>query len=113
MKNKQIPTASILPLILTALFLVASAALYFLRFQLANDFFFVLGYLLAPIGVTGTLAWDIWAQRKGQMDPNFDVRPSYTKIIKLLVALGYVVGILHILELGRMLGELVVQSGVN
>jgi hypothetical protein len=47
------------------------------------------------------------------MDPNFDVRPSYTKIIKLLVALGYVVGILHILELGRMLGELVVQSGVN
>ena len=113
MKNQQITSASKLPLVLTGLFLIASSALYLLRFQLANDNFFILGYLLAPVGVTATLAWDIWAQRKGQLNPNFDVRPLYTRVIKILVILGYLIGVLHVLELGRMLGEFVVQMGAH
>ena len=113
MKKQGISTASILPLFLTIVFLSASSSLYFFRFQLANDAFFIVGYVLAPLGVTGMLAWDIWAQRKGQVNPNIDVRPVYTKMIKALVVAGYLIGVFHILELGRMLGELAVQNGAN
>jgi len=103
--------ASKLPMVTAIVFLVASVLLYVFRFELANNWYFLVGYLLTPVGVTATVAWDLKAQRKGQVNPNFDVRPQYTKILRVLAVLGYVVGIFHIIELGTLLGQWVVQSG--
>ncbi len=109
--SSTIRRATILPLVTALILLVVSLALYLLRYQLANNLYFVLGYLLTPLGITGTMAWDLLAQRRGQMNPNFDVRPTHTKVIKWLVLCGYLVAVLHIVELGRILGQQVVQSG--
>ena len=109
--SSTIKRASVLPLVTAIVFFVVSLALYLLRYQLANNLYFVVGYLLTPLGITGTMAWDLLAQRRGQQNPNFDVRPTYTTVIKWIVLAGYGVAILHIIELGRLLGQFVVQSG--
>ena len=113
MKSQSgIRTASIVPLVATLGLIALSASVYLFRVELANNIFFIIGYLLTPVGVTFTMAWDLLSQRKGRVNPNFDVRPIYSKIIRYLVILGYAIGVLHIFELGRLLGEFVVQSGV-
>ena len=109
--GSTIKRASVLPLVTAIVFFVVSLALYLLKYQLANNLYFVLGYLLTPLGITGTMAWDLLSQRRGQQNPNFDVRPTYTTVIKWIVLAGYGVAILHIIELGRLLGQFVVQSG--
>lgn len=107
----SIKKASILPLIATVIFILGSVVLYVMRAQIANNSVFVAGYLLTPIGVTATMAWDLLAQRKGQVNPNFDVRPLYSALIKWLVVAGFVIGAFHIYELGTILGQWFVQNG--
>lgn len=109
--NYTVVKASALPLVLAAASLLASVALYLFRFQLANEAIFYVGYLLTPVGVIAAMGWDFRAQRVGQQKyTSFDIRPSYAKIIRILAVAGFVVGAFHMLEIGRQIGQLVVQA---
>lgn len=111
--SDSVVRASIVPLVLAVLFIVASALIFVFRLQLGNNWFFVLGYLLTPIGVIVMLGTDMSRQRKGQNNPNFDIRPQYSKALRWLAGLSFLVAILHILEIGFWVGRIAVQAGVG
>jgi hypothetical protein len=105
--------ASVLPLIVALLTLVASIAIQVFQFQLGNNLWYYIGYLLTPLAITMVLGWDSIAQRSGRRDPWFEAKPIYSKTIRVLVALGFAVAVLHIVAIGIQIGEQVVQSGVT
>lgn len=105
--------ASILPLVVAGVLLVVSVALYLLRYQLGGGLgWHFLGYALTPIFSALVLGWDAIAQRQGRKDPWFEPKPSYSRIIRIIVALGFAVAVFHILEIGTVCGQGFVQSGV-
>ncbi len=109
--NYSVVKASILPLVFAAALLLLSLALYLLRFQLANEVVYYVGYLLTPVGMIAAMGWDFRAQRVGQQkNTSFDIRPAYTKAIRILVVAGFVVGAFHMLEIGKQIGQMVVQA---
>lgn len=105
--------ASILPLIVAVAFLVISLALYLLRFQLGGGIgWHLLGYFVAPLLSSLVLGWDVVAQRQGRKDPWFEPKPGYSKLIRIIVALGFLVAVFHIIEVGTVCGQGFVQTGV-
>jgi hypothetical protein len=92
--------------------LLASLAIYLFRFQLGGGIWFLVGYLLTPVLSALVLGWDSIAQREGRKDPWFDARPLYSKIIRIMIGVGFVVAIFHICEIGHACGQGFVQSGV-
>lgn len=105
--------ASLIPLIVAAGFFLISFALYLLRFQLGGGIgIHLLGYLVAPLLSSLVLGWDVVAQRQGRKDPWFEPKPNYSRIIRMIVALGFLVAILHIIEVGTVCGQGFVQTGV-
>ena len=105
--------ASILPLIVAAAFLVISLALYLLRYQLGGGIgWHLLGYFVAPLLSSLVLGWDVVSQRLGRKDPWFEPKPGYSKLIRIIVALGFLVAVFHIIEVGTVCGQGFVQTGV-
>lgn len=105
--------ASVLPMIVAAAFFLISLALYLLRYQLGGGIgWHLLGYLVAPLLSSLVLGWDVVSQRQGRKDPWFEPKPKYSKLIRLIVALGFLVAILHIIEVGTVCGQGFVQTGV-
>jgi hypothetical protein len=105
--------ASIIPLFVAAGFFLISLALYLLRFQLGGGIgIHLLGYLAAPLLSSLVLGWDVVAQRQGRKDPWFEPKPIYSRIIRIIVALGFLIAILHIIEVGTVCGQGFVQTGV-
>jgi len=105
--------ASAIPLFVAAGLLLLSLALYLLRFQLGGGIgIHLIGYLLAPLLSSLVLGWDVVAQRQGRKDPWFEPKPNYSRIIRIIVALGFVVAIFHIIEVGIVCGQGFVQTGV-
>lgn len=105
--------ASMLPLFVAIGFLTVSLALYLLRYQLGGGIgWHLLGYLVAPLLSSLVLGWDVVSQRQGRKDPWFEPKPSYSRLIRLIVALGFVVAIFHIFEVGTVCGQGFVQTGV-
>ena len=105
--------ASILPLIVAAAFLVISLALYLLRYQLGGGIgWHLLGYFVAPLLSSLVLGWDVVSQRQGRKDPWFEPKPGYSKLIRIIVALGFLVAVFHIIEVGTVCGQGFVQTGV-
>jgi hypothetical protein len=105
--------ASFWPVVVTAFILLASIAIQVFQFQLANNIWYYVGYILTPLLATMGLAWDTLAQRRGQKSPWFESKPVYSKVLRALVAVGFVVAVFHIVAIGTQLGELVVQSGAS
>jgi hypothetical protein len=109
-------TASSLPLIVAIVLLVASAVVWIFDFQgiypFTYDYFNLAGYVLTPFLVFICVAWDAAAQRAGRRSPWFDIRPGYSRALRVAAVLALIVAIPHILELGRSFGEWVVQAGV-
>lgn len=107
--------ASALPLILAIVFLIASAVIWLLDFQgiypFTYEFVNVVGYVLTPFLVFMCVAWDAAAQRAGRRSPWFDIRPGYSQALRVLAVVALVVAVPHILEMGRSVGEWVVQTG--
>lgn len=108
--------ASALPLLSGILFLVLSVALLVLDslgvYPFTYDIANVTGYFLTPFLVFMSLAWDSSAQRTGRRSPWFDIRPGYSKALRVLAVAALLVAIGHILEIGRAVGEWVVQAGL-
>ena len=105
--------ASVLPLILALVALLASIGIQVFQYQLANNLWYYVGYLLTPLLITMILGWDSIAQRSGRKDPWFETKPIYSKILRFLVLAGFVVAVFHIVAIGIQIGEQVVQSGVT
>jgi hypothetical protein len=103
--------ASPLPLIVCVLLLVASLLIQLFSYQLGGGSWFFLGYLLTPVLTSLALGWDSVLQRNGRKDPWFAPSPLFSRLIRITVALSFVIGVLHILEIGRMCGQAFVQSG--
>jgi hypothetical protein len=105
--------ASMIPLLVAVAFLFISVSLYLLRYQLGGGIgWHLLGYLVAPLLSSLVLGWDVVAQRQGRKDPWFEPKPGYSKLIRLIVALGFLVAIFHIIEVGTVCGQGFVQTGV-
>lgn len=105
--------ASVIPLLVAASFFIASLSLYLLRFQLGGGIgWHLLGYLLAPLLSSLVLGWDAVLQRQGRKDPWFEPKPKYSRMIRIIVALGFAVAIFHIIEVGTVCGQGFIQTGV-
>jgi hypothetical protein len=103
--------ASILPLLLVVIAIVARSAIQVFKYELANNLWFVLGYILTPVVSILALGWDTKSQLAGQHNPWFVAKPLYSNFIRVLVALSLIVSALHIIEIGTWLGQQAVQSG--
>ena len=108
--------ASLLPVILATVLLMASASVWALDSQgiypFTYDYFNLAGYVLTPFLVFMCVAWDAAAQRAGQRSPWFDIRPGYSRALRVIAVAALVVAVPHIFEMGRSVGEWVVQTGV-
>lgn len=105
--------ASILPLIAAVITLLISIGIQIFQYELANNLWYYVGYLLTPLLITMILGWDSIAQRSGRKDPWFETKPIFSKILRFLVLAGFVVAVFHIVAIGIQIGEQVVQSGVT
>jgi len=108
--------ASALPLVLGIILTIASGVLFVLDLQgidpFTYNYFNIIGYVLTPFLVFMCLAWDTAAQRAGRRSPWFDIRPGYSKTLRVLAVVALAVAVPHILEMGRAVGEWVVQAGI-
>lgn len=109
--NGEPKKASPLPLIVAVVLVLASALIQVFKFQLGVNFWFFVGYLLTPVLVALTLGWDSVLQRNGRKDPWFAPSPRYSLIIRILVGIGFLLAVLHILDIARFCGQSFVQSG--
>lgn len=105
--------ASVLPLTMAILTLLVSIGIQAFQYQLANNIWYYVGYLLTPLLITMLLGWDSIAQRSGRKDPWFETKPVYSKVLRFLVLAGFVVAVFHIVAIGIQIGEQFVQSGVT
>ena len=104
--------ASKLPLIAGALSMLLSIGI--LVFSNANSWLesdgketavHIVGYLLTPIGVVLCLAWDMVSQRKGMRDLNFFTRPKYTKLLRALTLISFLIAWFHIEPIAKAFAE--------
>lgn len=105
--------ASILPLVIASVLLVASIAIQLLIGILGNSLWYYVGYVLTPLLVTMCLGWDLLAQRTGRKNPWYEAKPNYTKLLRYVAIAGFVVAAFHIVQIGILIGEQVVQAGVS
>lgn len=65
----------------------------------------LIGYLLAGFATPLLWGWDAAAQRRGQINPNFQGKRGYSTILRVLALLGIAVSILHLLILSNVVAE--------
>lgn len=65
----------------------------------------IFGYLLTPIGVVLCLAWDMVNQRQGMHDINFFPKLKYTKILRILTGISFLVAWFHIEPIAKAIAE--------
>ena len=102
--------SSLLPLILAIGSVLLGSAVYGLRDLLAANEWFLVGYFLTPLMATLALGFDSLLRIRGQRDPWYSPRKFVSGALRAVVIAGFVVGVLHIIELGRWLGESAVQG---
>ena len=104
--------ASPLPLIVAGILLLASLGIYLFRFELGGGVWFFVGYALTPLLASLALGWDSILQRNGRRDPWFTPSLLFSRLIRAIVALSFVLAVFHILEIGTICGQGLVQTGV-
>jgi hypothetical protein len=103
--------ASPLPLLVCITLLLMSALILVFQNQLGGGVWYVVGYVLTPVLTALTLGWDSVLQRNGRKDPWFAPSPLFSRIIRIAVALSFVLAVFHILEIAHICGQSVIQSG--
>jgi hypothetical protein len=103
--------ASPLPLIVCLALLLISGLILLFQFQLGGGFWYFVGYALTPILTSMTLGWDALLQKNGRKDPWFAPSPLFSRVIRIAVALSFVLAFFHILEIAHLCGQSFVQSG--
>jgi hypothetical protein len=59
------------------------------------------GYVLTPLGTIAAYAWDQTAQRRGLRNRNFGLMPQYTRILRYVAGVGFIVAAWHILNIAN------------
>lgn len=98
--------ASPLPLILSIVGISVGAILLFPFFRDASYVIGIAGYLLAGFTVIVMVGWDSVSQRAGMKDPNYDARPRWTRILRILVFVGFIVAAVHLISVAITIAEL-------
>lgn len=103
--------ASVLPVVFSLLAVSASLVLYFLAPTIGSNLVYLIGYLLTPLSVFAFVAWDSISQRTKSRSIWFDKSPRKSLAVRVLAGVALVPAVLHIIELGTLLGENAVQQG--
>lgn len=103
--------SSLIPLIVAVVVVLAGAALYLFRETLGANIWYLVGYFFTPFAAAMALGLDTLLHIQGQRNPWYSRRRFAVVAVRVVVVIGFAVGVLHILELGRWLGEIAVQSG--
>lgn len=109
--DTQVTRASSLPIALALVAVALSLAMYFLAEPLETNVVFLVGYLLTPLVTFVAVAWDSISQKSKSRDIWFDKSPKKSLIVRVIAGLSLVPAVLHIIELGTILGETAVQEG--
>lgn len=109
--DTQVTRASSLPIVLALVAVALSLAMYFLAAPLETNVVFLVGYLLTPLVTFVAVAWDSISQKSKSRDIWFDKSPKKSLIVRVIAGLSLVPAVLHIIELGTILGETAVQEG--
>lgn len=107
----QVTRASSLPIVLALTAVALSIALYFLAAPLETNLVFVVGYVLTPLVTFVAVAWDSISQKSKSRDIWFDRSPKKSLIVRSIAGLSLIPAVLHIIQLGTILGETAVQEG--
>ena len=100
--------ASVLPAffgVLSLLLSIAIAAMVLLKFDFAFRELSYVGWALTPLIVFLSLALDFYLQRKGRQNPNFIIKPGYTKVLTLCAYASLIVAGFHIWVIADMLSS--------
>jgi hypothetical protein len=109
--NQEVTQASKLPAIFAVALFVAGVAAIPLATVFDSKIFFIVGYMLTPLAVFLTVAWDAMLQRAGSRDPWFAVNKKLSGFIRLLAIASLVPAVIHIWYISRWVGEIAVQQG--
>ena len=97
--------AGIVCALLSVAIIVFGAANSWLQSDSRETMLHIVGYLLTPIGVVLCLAWDMVSQRQGMHDINFFPKLKYTKILRILTGVSFLVAWFHIEPIAKAIAE--------
>lgn len=103
--------ASALPLILVAISIPLSLGIAWFLQELGAEWWSLVGYALTPLFAVIATGWDAVAQLSGRKDPWFVVRPSLSRILRLLVVVSIAIGVIHIWRISGWVARTAVQQG--
>jgi len=109
--HQEVTQASKLPLLAAITVFGLGAASIPLAFVLETRALFVVGYLLTPLAVFLTVAWDAMLQRAGSRDPWFAVNKKLSGFIRFLAIASLIPAVIHIWYISIWVGEIAVQQG--
>jgi hypothetical protein len=104
--------ASFIPLLVAALAISISIAIYFLTRTMAHAFaLHLIAYLLTPLVVALCLGWDSIAQRIGKgNDPWFSTNSSYSLILRVLTGASFIFALPHIVAMATDIAEILASK---
>lgn len=113
--TKSSGKASIFPLIFALLCMIFSIVIWIIyRGQAVSIWLYILGYALTPFSVVIMMGWDTITQRKQMSrDPWFVPRPKYSRMLRLLTAVSFLVAFPHIWQLAQILADYLPEPIVN
>ena len=91
--------------LISVLIVVFAETNSWLQSDIRETMLHILGYLLTPIGVVLCLAWDMVSQRQGMHDINFFPKLKYTKILRILTGVSFVIAWFHIEPIAKAIAE--------
>ncbi len=108
---QEVKQASKLPLFVALGLIALGSACIPLATVFGSNIFFVVGYLITPVLVFLTVAWDSLAQRAGSRDPWFAVNKKLSTMVRLVAVLSLIPGIANIWFISEWVGQFAVQQG--
>jgi hypothetical protein len=104
---KSSAKASFLPVLVAAIAMVVSVAIYVLTRATAHAFVLhVIAYLMTPLVVALCLGWDSIAQRVGRgNDSWFAINSKYPLILRILTGFSFLLSFPHIVAMATDIAE--------
>ena len=110
-QSEVVTRASSLPIVFSTLAILTSLTIYFIAGALETNLVYYLGYLLTPLVVFACVAWDSISQRTKSRDVWFSASPKKSLLVRVLAGIALIPAVLHIIQLGNLLGQRAVQEG--
>ncbi len=109
--NQEVTQASKLPAIVAVALFLAGVAAIPLATVFDSKILFIVGYILTPLTIFLTVAWDAMLQRAGSRDPWFAVNKKISGFIRFLAIASLVPAVIHIWYISRWVGQIAVDQG--